>query len=175
MPPSLPRETPVLEPGAARDPVAPWVPSPRRWWSPRRGWLPLALLIAILAAGTFATVRLAGERHDIRTEIAATRQRTRELQPVVRAAAEQIAELEDEAQDDLAIGRDCTLAAQTGVEVLGALIRALELTERGEVPQAQTEGAEMERLAKEADRAAVACASGFPRSNAEPSDGEVVV
>ena len=115
----------------------------------------------VVGAATLTAIWLVRERRDIESEIAATEERSRELQTAMEGPAERIDDLEEEAEADLASGAECTSAAETGVEVLGALIRWLELSALREAEDAEKELRAALRLAGQANRSTRACAEGL--------------
>ena len=151
------------------------VPSPkRRWWGPRRPWLPLSLVVLIAAAAILVAVPTTRETRDIRGETAATKERISELRVPFDQRAEEIERLRAGELEQVHIGQDCTLAAQTGLEVLNTYIRLLEAGARGEAEHARKELLAVARLSRQANRAARSCAEGIEPTDETPAEGEVV-
>ncbi len=101
------------------------------------------------------------DRRDLESEIASTEERIGSLQDQVDEGAALIEQLEEEGETATGSGQDCTLAAETGVEVLTAFIQVLELGSQGDRLQAQEEYADMIELGKDAHRATKACVAGL--------------
>ena len=97
------------------------------------------------------------DRRDLRSEIVSKEDQARELNEKVKEQARQIEDLEEQAAEALGSGAECTLAAETGVEVLTAFIQVLELASQGDELQAQKEFADMQRLADNFDRTTESC------------------
>lgn len=149
------------------DPIPEAIPTPApqprrpRWWSVRRPWLPLILTLAIAGSASFVSLRMVGDRDDLRSEAAATEKEVRELNETVKEQAAEIEDLEEQAEAALGSGQECTLAAETGVEVLTVFIQAIELASQGDTLQAQKEYADMTGLARDAQRATKSCVAGL--------------
>ncbi len=148
-------QSPEPTPTAAPPPPAPL--SPSSWWSPRRPWLPLILTLVIGGSASFVTLRLVQDRRDLQSEVGPKEERIKELNETVKEQALQIEKLEEQAGEASGSGQDCTLAAETGVEVLTAFIQVVELVSQGDRLQAQEEYADMKRLAGDFDRTTESC------------------
>jgi hypothetical protein len=144
-----------------------------RWWSPRRPWLPLAMVVGVLGATALIAPPMDAERRDIEAELEAKREQIRGLEGPVEARAEQIADLLEEEQDDLVSAQQCTSAAETAVDVLNALIREIELTTLGQFAGALKEHRDVARLARQTNRATKLC-SDWVRPPGKPSEGDLV-
>jgi hypothetical protein len=101
------------------------------------------------------------DRRDIRSEIGAKEEEVQGLNETVKEQAAEIEDLEEQAEAALGSGQECTLAAETGVEVLTVFIQVIELASQGDTLQAQKEYSDMTGLARDAQRATKSCVAGL--------------
>ena len=119
--------------------------------------MPLILTLVIGGSASFVTLRMVQDRRDLRSEFGAKEERIREVNETVKEQAARIESLEEQAAEATGSGAECTLAAETGLEVLTAFIQVLELASQGDDLQAQKEYADMQRLADNFDRTTESC------------------
>ena len=150
----------MIEPAPEVQPQEPVAPKGPPWWSPRRAWMPLILLL-VLAGGAIApALGIIEEREQLDRQRDQAAARSERLATRLSGYREDVSANDRLVEQQREIAQDCIQAAKHGVRFLHGVVQSLALFARGEEARSNEERVEANRMIVDANEASRLCARG---------------